>query len=1282
MLHCGNGVCIDSSKIRDCVADCPDGSDEGSTMSTVCVSRSNLTADKDCTPIKCQNCVPPKNNTNLYANDTSVWAIYVVDVGARMSDDLKYFVEAIAKHLPAVESQFPGHISDFIVVPVGDSHAPGVNLPFNSSAIDQLEDGLAQQLKSGDECQKSLMQGILSGLKLAPPGSVLTVITDSSAYDSDLSADVIKLAVDRMVQIYVILSDDSCTCICTAQNVDQKTIAAFKNIVMVTHGSLYEITKTADDYNRAIAATTLSLRPDAVLIGKITNMTSASISVPLDSGMDSIIPEAVGASLQWSTMVGSTVFFGTKILNMTSAQSIITPLIYPGYPLTVSGTANGEIIINVRSLAWPATLATLSPNPQATQPTTTNAPAFGVPYYLLSGFSHSQQTKVTIERMDMIECASGKVLWTGMPAAYSNPSLPDYTMMIGPIDAPCRHFDIVLYGKNVGGESVARIAKHAFVVSDRTNEVVHGFPGSCPLLGQFDCGDGTCVDEAKFRDCAVDCPNTNDEARFKQQCSSQDFFVNGSKAECVPIKCPNCLPPNGTDLYGENPPVSASYVIDIGARGVVIFDALTNATHRVFPAFDRKFPLRISKYELITISRATDRDFPAVESSTAEQFASDISELETISDGSTECNRRVLSAIQQAVDSADPGGVISVFVASGDSVLTSNNSDLVNRIIDTAAVQKRLTINIALTDKDCVCICTASNNTKNDATVLALKKIAQMTRGIFVGSAFDPTVIDGIVALTARDLRPDAIELAGSSTQSGAASVTIPVDSGLNTVTALANGVGVVIDFSGDNVSPSNKIVDTSDSVAESVSALTPGPGKTITIDAFAIGPVVLSVGAVGWPSVDVIFTLDPKSANPALTTSPLYGSRFHVLAAHSNDDKTTWPIESIEIVDAETGKTIRRGDAINLEPSIPGYSVSAGPFLAPCSYFFVTVGGTNPAGEQWKRMVKATFMAQDNYSGLFTLLNNTVCPTGKFSCESGSTTCLDQSKIQDCNVDCASGIDEARSKADILFCQSSQSPDATCQPTKCTQSCDPTTNTTENIYGKEPPISAVFVVDTGTRMTDDIPLISSSLQSKLPQVTSEFPGRISSYILFPIGKEPTTSTNFDGFSSALNALSLSGSDCQRPTYQTITTAISMALPNSVMILFTDSGITDAANEKQVIDAALDKNIQINVFLTDTACACICSANDKDQQSIDSLKKLAKLTKGSFVEMPPTQANYQAAAAIASNSLRPDSVILADIASSTGISQEIALDSNLKQVTAVLNSDRTVHTGEGTITTS
>ena len=119
-------------------------------MSTVCVSRSNLTADKDCTPIKCQNCVPPKNNTNLYANDTSVWAIYVVDVGARMSDDLKYFVEAIAKHLPAVESQFPGHISDFIVVPVGDSHAPGKSFIFCfllSPSIHNYENRLISQQK-------------------------------------------------------------------------------------------------------------------------------------------------------------------------------------------------------------------------------------------------------------------------------------------------------------------------------------------------------------------------------------------------------------------------------------------------------------------------------------------------------------------------------------------------------------------------------------------------------------------------------------------------------------------------------------------------------------------------------------------------------------------------------------------------------------------------------------------------------------------------------------------------------------------------------------------------------------------------------------------------------------------------------------------------------------------------------------------------------------------------------------------------------------------------------
>lgn len=42
-----------------------------------------------------------------------------------------------------------------------------------------------------------------------------------------------------------------------------------------------------------------------MLIGKVANTTSASVSVPLDSGIDSILSEATGVSLQWSAMVGS-----------------------------------------------------------------------------------------------------------------------------------------------------------------------------------------------------------------------------------------------------------------------------------------------------------------------------------------------------------------------------------------------------------------------------------------------------------------------------------------------------------------------------------------------------------------------------------------------------------------------------------------------------------------------------------------------------------------------------------------------------------------------------------------------------------------------------------------------------------------------------------------------------------------------------------------------------------------------------------------------------------------
>lgn len=70
-----------------------------------------------------------------------------------------------------------------------------------SSVMNHLDGGSTQQEKEEDGCQKPLMRRILSVLKYAPPGSVLTVVTDSGAYDSDLYDDVIKLAVDRMVQV-------------------------------------------------------------------------------------------------------------------------------------------------------------------------------------------------------------------------------------------------------------------------------------------------------------------------------------------------------------------------------------------------------------------------------------------------------------------------------------------------------------------------------------------------------------------------------------------------------------------------------------------------------------------------------------------------------------------------------------------------------------------------------------------------------------------------------------------------------------------------------------------------------------------------------------------------------------------------------------------------------------------------------------------------------------------------------------------------------------------------
>lgn len=73
----------------------------------------------------------------------------------------------------------------------------------------------------------------------------------------------------------------------------------------------------------------------------------------------------------------------------------------------------------------------------------------------------------------------------------------------------------------------------------------------------------------------------------------------------MPVKCASCLPPNDTDLYEDKPPVSVAYVTDTGERGMTIFEALLNASNRVFPAFQRRFPNRISKYEIFKIGRST-----------------------------------------------------------------------------------------------------------------------------------------------------------------------------------------------------------------------------------------------------------------------------------------------------------------------------------------------------------------------------------------------------------------------------------------------------------------------------------------------------------------------------------------------------------------------------------------------------------------------------------------------------------------------------------------------------
>jgi hypothetical protein len=184
------------------------------------------------------------------------------------------------------------------------------------------------------------------------------------------------------------------------------------------------------------------------------------------------------------------------------------------------------------------------------------------------------------------------------------------------------------------------------------------------------------------------------------------------------------------------------------------------------------------------------------------------------------------------------------------------------------------------------------------------------------------------------------------------------------------------------------------------------------------------------------------------------------------------------------------------------------------------------------------------------------------------------------------------------------------------------------------------FVMDTTGSMAD----IQASVAAQAIQIATDRPSsadKVDLYVISPLndpGTGPVQSvSDIATFTSIMNGLSASGGDdCPELSMTGILNAIAQVTESTELFLFTDAASKDFLLEPQVISAALNKNVHINIFKFDSGC------DDGLAKRVDSASNrvygsLAAATGGSYHSLPRNNVGSISSllAALTASSLNP-----------------------------------------------
>uniref|UniRef100_A0A914WVH6 EGF-like domain-containing protein n=1 Tax=Plectus sambesii TaxID=2011161 RepID=A0A914WVH6_9BILA len=790
----------------------------------------------------------------------------------------------------------------------------------------------------------------------------------------------------------IVISTSGCECICSQQGKDQPTLDVLSDIARITHGSFVEIADTAGDYAGAATVIGSDLRPDSVEIARSQSDKPTNVTVTFNSGLNTIIGLARGNSASVTSPGNTSSLFAPG--GVTSGIVVPKPAPVLNASATITAQAANNVSLLIKGNGWPDVTAMLSPNPSSAQPLVTNTPIYGLPMYVLLGYSDMKKVALIFDKVQLTDSRTGAVLLDFTPVSYSNPSLPMFAAQVGPFAVPCDYFDISVVMHNSAKEKITRLSPVSYKPQDKSEEINDHLPGDC-MSGQFFCTDGTCLDADFYLDCNVDCADGSDEARpiSANQCTSLPT-QNTTCTPGGPTPCANCVPPDVPGVYANYTPITMAYVLDTGARMTGDIPLIASATTKYLLNFVKQYITRINSFIFVPVDLVVR---PTSSSMSPLNFQDLLVHASTT--GSMQmCAKPLYNGLLKAIDLSGTGGVITMFTDG-----TATDINLENQIISNA-IAKQITINIVLADSvDCYCVC-SKNNTSPDF-IISAERIVWMTHGDLIEVAELASDYNGAVELVTEQLAPNAVQI-GRSRDKGRTKTVVPLDSGLRTVAVVGHGSGTSQELTVTHSSISGRSVLSSNTKAVIVDM--PKPATSLTAMMTAKDTAMLDVRALGWPSIRVSFSPNPWSQNPIVSYTPAFGLPLYILVGHSESDKLKLPVTSVKVIDTETGNVLmNQGNAsAYMHALVTGYHAVAGPVRAFCSYVDIIVTASNNGGEQVQRLSSTAFIAQDKSDAMMSQQPGP-CSSQQFHC--GNGICIPVSKKLDCNVDCANGLDEVR---------------------------------------------------------------------------------------------------------------------------------------------------------------------------------------------------------------------------------------------------------------------------------